>query len=63
VTNTVAAMRKRLKPVPQPDDSGENITDLETRLNNGNLSTIYCTQCMSSTHTLGILTHLNNHHK
>ncbi len=23
---------------------------------------VYCSQCMSSTHAKGILTHLNNHH-
>lgn len=36
--------------------------DLESRLNNGDVDTIYCSQCMSSTHAKGILTHLNDHH-
>ncbi len=38
------------------------MSDLESKLNNGNLDTIYCSQCMSSTHSKGIFTHLNNHH-
>lgn len=38
-------------------------SDLETRLNNGTLSGNYCAQCRSSTHSLGIVRHLNNHHK
>ncbi len=38
------------------------MNDLETKLNNGTIDTIYCSQCMSSTHSKGILTHLENHH-
>ena len=36
--------------------------DLETRLDNNNLDTIYCSQCLSTTHEKGIFTHLNAHH-
>ena len=38
------------------------IYDLEDKLNNGNLDEIYCPQCMSSTHSKGIFTHLDDHH-
>ena len=38
------------------------MSDLENRLNNGTLSGLYCSQCLSSTHEKGIFTHLNNHH-
>lgn len=38
------------------------MNDLESRLNNNNLSNIYCSQCMSSTHAKGIVTHLDDHH-
>lgn len=37
-------------------------SSLELRLNNDQLSTLYCSQCMSSTHEKGIFTHLYNHH-
>jgi ATP-dependent Clp protease protease subunit len=33
VTNTVSAMRKKLKAIPKPDKPGINISDLESRLN------------------------------
>lgn len=36
--------------------------DLETRLMAGNLSGVYCSQCRSSVHEKGILTHLEDHH-
>ena len=36
--------------------------DLEARLNNGTLGEIYCSQCKSSTHSLGIVAHLDEHH-
>ena len=38
------------------------LSSLELRLNNDKLSTLYCSQCMSSTHEKGIFTHLYNHH-
>ena len=37
-------------------------SSLELRLNNDKLNTLYCSQCMSSTHEKGIFTHLYNHH-
>ena len=37
-------------------------SNLELRLNNDKLRTLYCSQCMSSTHEKGIFTHLYNHH-
>ncbi|MBQ9162859.1 MAG: RICIN domain-containing protein [Clostridia bacterium] len=37
--------------------------DIESRLLAGNADTLYCDQCKSSTHSKGILTHLENHHK
>ncbi|HCG34756.1 MAG TPA: hypothetical protein DER23_00280, partial [Clostridiales bacterium] len=36
--------------------------DLEQRLNAGTISDIYCSQCKSSAHSLGIRKHLNDHH-
>ena len=36
--------------------------DLEEIFSNGTIGSIYCDQCMSSTHPKGILTHLNDHH-
>ena len=38
------------------------ISDIENRLLTGNLDTLYCSQCKSSTHSKGILTHLEDHH-
>ena len=35
---------------------------LFTLFNNGTWSTLYCSQCMSSTHRYGILAHLEDHH-
>lgn len=37
--------------------------DIEDRLLSGNLDTLYCSQCRSSTHSKGILTHLDDHHQ
>ena len=37
-------------------------TDIEERCNNGTEYTLYCSQCMSSTHSKGILQHLRDHH-
>ena len=37
--------------------------DIEERLLAGNADTLYCDQCKSSTHSKGILTHLEDHHK
>ena len=38
------------------------ISDLEEKLNNGTVDQVYCDQCMSATHSKGILKHLNDHH-
>jgi len=38
------------------------MNDLEDILASGDLSSIYCSQCMSAAHDMGILTHLNDHH-
>lgn len=38
------------------------MNNLEQRLNNGTVDQVYCSQCMSSTHSKGILKHLNDHH-
>ncbi len=40
----------------------ERMDDIEYRLNSGQVDTIYCSQCMSATHSKGILTHLDDHH-
>ena len=39
------------------------IYDTEDRLLSGNVDTLYCDQCKSDTHSKGILTHLDKHHK
>ena len=39
------------------------IDDIEDKLLAGNIDTLYCDQCKSSTHSKGILTHLEDHHK
>ena len=40
----------------------QRMNDLETRLANNNLDTVYCSQCLSATHEKGIFTHLDAHH-
>ena len=42
--------------------SSQGMLDLKTRLDNNNLSGIYCNICTSSTNNNGIPKHLNNHH-
>ena len=42
--------------------NSEYLLDLEERLNNGTINTIYCSQCVSAIHSKGILTHLDDHH-
>lgn len=36
--------------------------DLESKLNNDNMYDIFCDECMSSTNSKGIVTHLEDHH-
>ena len=36
--------------------------NIESKLSSGNLSSIYCSTCLSYTHDDGIFKHLNNHH-
>ena len=38
------------------------IDDIESRLKNGTLDSLYCSQCLSAIHEKGVFTHLNNHH-
>lgn len=36
--------------------------NIESKLSSGNLSSIYCSICLSYTHDDGVFKHLNNHH-
>ena len=40
----------------------ERMSNLETKVKNGNFTDIYCYYCMSNVYSKGIAKHLNNHH-